>query len=207
MTGQAATRRYSKRMPRQERREQLLDATLTVIARDGWPALRINRVAAEADIAKSVIYSIFGSMEGLQKAVMRREQERAFALSELALDEARSNQDPVTAITGALGIFLTGVAKNPTTWRLVLVPAENTPPAIRAGILAGRERWRQEIEAVLRNLLGDSEPDVELASHVVRGNAEYLARLIVEDPGRFSPERITALGSRLVEALLERKPA
>jgi hypothetical protein len=55
-------------------------------------------------------------------------------------------------------------------------------------------------------LLGDSEPDVELASHVVRGNAEYLARLIIEDPDRFLPERVTALGGRLVEALLERKP-
>jgi len=206
MEDSTSTRRYAKRMPREARREQLLDATLTLIARDGWSALRINRVAAEADIAKSVIYSIFGSMEGLQKAVMRREQERAFALAELALNEARSDRDPLAAITSALGTFLNGVAANPTTWRLVLVPAENTPPAIRAGILEGREAWRQEIESVLRNLLGDSEPDVELASHVVRGNAEYLARLIIEDPDRFSPERVTALGGSLVEALLERKP-
>lgn len=202
VTATPSTRRYTKRMPREERREQLLNATLTLIARDGWPSLRVNLVAEEADIAKSVIYAIFGSMEGLQQAVMMREQERAFALAEEALAEARSEPDPVSAITGSLTVFLEGVAKHPTTWRLVFVPADNTPPRVRAAILDGRERWRREIEDVLGGLLGDSEPDIELAAHLVRGNAEYLARLIVEDPDRFTPARITALGARLAQGLV-----
>jgi AcrR family transcriptional regulator len=190
-------------LPREERREQLLDATLELIDRDGWSALRINRVAAEADIAKSVIYAIFGSMEGLQRAVMRREQDRAFALSEHALAAARAETDPVQAITAGLEAFLEGVAAEPTTWRLVFVPADNTPPSVRAAILEGRERWRREIEAIMTDLLGEQEPDIELVSHIVRGNVEYLARLIVEDPRRFTPERITALGTRVAGALLQ----
>src|SRR5690606_35906133 len=111
---------------REQRREQLLDATLELIARDGWAALRVNRVADEADIAKSVIYAIFGSMEGLQRAVMLREQERAFALAERAIAVARSESDPLLAITGGLRNFLEGVAEQPTTWRLIFVPADNT---------------------------------------------------------------------------------
>lgn len=194
-------------MPREQRREQLLDATLVLIARDGWSTLRINRVADEADIAKSVIYSIFGSMEGLQQAVMLREQERAFALAERAIEAAGSDSDPLRAITGGLKIFLEGVAAHPMTWRLVFVPAENTPESVRRAILEGRERWRREIEVIVSGLLGDAEPDIELVSHVIRGNVEYLARLIVEDPERFTPERITALGTRVARTLLDGRGA
>lgn len=201
-----ATRRYTRRMPREQRREQLLDSTRDLIARDGWSALRINRVADEAGIAKSVVYSIFGSMEGLQQAVMLREQDRAFALAERAVDVARAETDPLLAVTGGLETFLEGVAEQPMTWRLVFVPADNTPPGVREAILEGRERWRREIEEILRDLLGESEPDIELVSHVLRGNVEYLARLIVEDPVRFTPERITALGARVAGFLLDRDP-
>lgn len=203
MKAATETRRYAKRMPREQRREQLLDSTRDLIARDGWSALRINRVADEAGIAKSVIYAVFGSMEGLQRAVMLREQERAFSLAEKAIDAARSETDPLGAVSGGLETFLEGVADEPMTWRLVLIPADNTPPGVRAAILEGRERWRREIEQILRNLLGEGEPDIELVSHVVRGNVEYLARLIIEDPDRFTPERITALGTRVARLLLD----
>ena len=196
------TRRYAKRLPREERREQILDTTLGLIARDGWSALRINRVADEAGIAKSVIYAIFGSMEGLQQAVMRREQERAFALAGQAIEAARGGTDPGRAIDDGLAVFLAGVAANPTTWRLVLAPAENTPPTVRAAILEGRERWRQEIQGVLGALIGNDESDVELVSYVVRGNIENFAGLIIDDPDRFTPERISKLATRITDALI-----
>ena len=96
------------------------------------------------------------------------------------------------------------MADQPTTWRLIFVPADNTPPGVRTAILDGRERWRKEIEEILRGLLGDYEPDIELAAHVVRGNVEYLDRLIVEDPESFTPERITSFVGHLAAVLLER---
>jgi len=204
MTAATSTRRYSKRLPREERREQLLDAARDLIAEDGWSALRVNRVAAKADIAKSVVYAIFGSMEGLQRAVMVREQERAFGLAERSIRAAAAEPDPVEAITAGCRTFLEGVAEQPSTWRLVLVPTDNTPPAVRTAIRDGRERWRLEIESLLGGLLGEAEPDIELVSHVVRGNVEYLARLILEDPERFTPDRVTALAARVAGILVDR---
>jgi len=198
-----STRRYTKRLPREERREQILDATRDLIASDGWAALRINRVAERAEIAKSVVYAIFGSLEGLQREVTVREQQRAFDLAERSIAAAAAEPDPVEAITAGLKAFLEGVAAQPSTWRLVFVPADNTPPAVRTAILEGRERWRLEIQSLLRNMLGDSEPDVELASHVVRGNVEYLARLILEDPEGFTTGRITAFAGRVAGALID----
>jgi hypothetical protein len=32
--------------------------------------------------------------------------------------------------------------------------------------------------------------DTDLVAHIVRGNAEYLASLIIEQPGSYTPERI-----------------
>lgn len=186
-------RRYATRLPREERREQVLDAALRVIARDGWATASMERVAAEADIAKSVLYSQFGSQAGLLDSLMRREQERAFALTAAAVFAQPAGPDPVIGIRRALMTYLEGVAAHPDTWRLVLMPSDGTPPAVRQAIEDGRERWRRELEPIARGLLsGLGDIDAELVTHLARANAEYLARLIIEQPDRFPPERIAA---------------
>jgi AcrR family transcriptional regulator len=203
-TGTAQRRRYSPRLPRAERSEQILDASLRLIAHEGFTALTMDRVAAEAGIAKSVIYAIFGSQSGLQYALLKREQERANALSAEALGELTSAADPIAGCTLALMRYLDGVAAHPDTWRLVLLPVNGTPPAVRQAILDGRERWRREIEPVATRLLaraGLKGLDAELAAHLVRGNAEYLARLILEEPERYTHDRILGFAAQIAHAL------
>ena len=193
MAVETPRRRYATRLPREERREQILDAALRVIARDGWAKATMERVAQEADIAKSVLYSQFGSQAGLLDALMRREQERAFALTASAVFAAPAGPDPLLAIRAALMTFLDGVAADPDTWRLVLMPSDGTPPAVRKAIEDGRERWRRELEPIAAQILdalGLPQLDAELVTHLARAHAEYLARLIIEQPDRFPPERI-----------------
>lgn len=189
-------RRYAKRLPREERREQLLDATLALVTRKGWTALRVDAVAAEAHIAKSVIYAVFGSLEGLQHATLEREQERVFAVAEAAVAAARDAADPASAMAGALGAFLDGVSRQPDSWRLVLLPPDGTPPSVAAAIRDGRERWRSELELVVPRFAPPGI-DAELVAHVARGNAEYLARLMLEDPEQFPLERLMAFALSL----------
>jgi AcrR family transcriptional regulator len=182
-------------MPRELRAEQILDATLHVIAGEGFAALSMERVAKEAGIAKSVIYAIFGSQAGLQRALMKREHDRAFAVSEAALAELEAAQDPIGGAAAALATYLDGVAVQPDTWRLVLLPVDGMPASIREAIASDREMWRRRLEPVIERLLdrlGLHGLDAELAAHVARGNAEYLARLIVEHPRRFPRERIAS---------------
>ena len=191
MTVASPRRRYTTRLPREERREQVLDAALAVIARDGWGSATMERVAAEADIAKSVLYAQFGSQAGMLDALMRREQDRAFAVVANALFSEPADPDPVMMIRQALDTFLDGVSASPDTWRLVLMPSAGTPPAVRDAIEDGRERWRRELEPIARQILpalGLASLDIELVTHVARSNAEMLARLLLEQ--RFSRERI-----------------
>jgi AcrR family transcriptional regulator len=184
-------RRYATRQPREVRREQILDATLRLIARDGWPAMTMDRVAAEADIAKSVVYAIFESQAGLQHAVMQREQARGYALAADALAAARAADMPADALAAALATFLEGVEREPETWKLVLLPIEGAPDSVREAIRDGRERWRLEMVALVEEKLGGGGIDTDLLAHLLRGSAEYLARLHLEDPRTFSRERLT----------------
>jgi AcrR family transcriptional regulator len=196
MTADPPRRRYATRQPREVRREQILDATLRLIAREGWVAMKMDRIAAEAEIAKSVIYAVFGSQADLQLAVMQREQERAFKLAAESLAAASAADDLLASVTAALKTWLDGVARDPDTWRLVLMSSDGAPASVREAIRRGRERWRREIEPVAADALaraGLEGADTELVAHLVRGNAEYLARLMLERPESFTSERLTAL--------------
>lgn len=193
-------RRYAKRLPAEERREQILDANLRVIVREGWAGATMESVAAEAKIAKSVLYALFGSQAGLQAALMRREQERAFAVTRAAIPEAPIEGDPIEALVKGLQIYLNGVAAHPDTWHLVLIPTAGTPASVRKAIDEGRELWRRELEPAIAELLerfGLGAFDAELLAHLGRGNAEYMARLVVEQPERFDPKRLTEFTQQL----------
>jgi len=126
-----ARRRYSPRRPRAERREQLFDAALRLIDRDGFGALTMEGVAREADLAKTVVYDTFGNREELMRALLEREQERALSSLAAAMPEPPLPEDPREVLTRSLVTLLTAVREHPETWRLILLPPEGTPPVVR----------------------------------------------------------------------------
>jgi AcrR family transcriptional regulator len=206
-TQRRPSRRYTPRLPRAERRELILDAALRLVADEGWTALTINRVAAEAEIAKSVLYAIFDTPGGLEHALLSRERQRAFQLSARTLEQLGDAENPLAAISNALAVWLAGVTAAPHTWRLVLMPIQSAPPAVREAILEGREQWRRRLEPILADLLGGDRAaglDLEIAAHLIRGNAEYLAQLALENPGTFTPQRIQEFAVRVVALLATR---
>ncbi len=182
-------RRYAARQPREVRREQILDACVRLIAEHGWRGMTMDRVATEAGVAKSVAYAIFESQAKLQQAVLQREQARGFALAADALAAGRAVDTPFAAVSAALSVFLEGVAAAPDTWKLVLLPIDDAPDSVREAIREGRERWRLEMVALVEEKLGDGV-DADLLGHIMRGNAEYLARLLIEQPDAFARERL-----------------
>ncbi|WP_208878308.1 TetR/AcrR family transcriptional regulator [Streptomyces armeniacus] len=187
-------RRYAPRRPREVRSAQIIDAAARLIAEHGWRGMTMERVAAEADVAKSVSYAIFESQAGLQRAVLLRAQEVTGDRVARALAAAREADGIAAAFHAGLGVYLESVAREPEISRLVLLPIEGAPDSVREAIRDGREQVRRRILAVVRTLLereGAAELDAELISHLVRDNAEHLARLLLEQPGTFTPRRLT----------------
>ncbi|MFG3252713.1 TetR/AcrR family transcriptional regulator [Streptomyces sp. NPDC048172] len=202
----AERRRYAARLPREVRRAQILDAAARLIAEHGWQGMTMERVAAEAGVAKSVSYAIFESRARLQRAVMRRAQEVTGERVERALAAARDADGLGAALAAGLTSYLESVAREPEISRLVLLPIEGAPEGVREAVREGRERVRGQVLAVVKDRLarvgaGASGLDAELLSHLVRDNAENLARLLLEHPGTFTPRRLAGSVGELLAAV------
>jgi AcrR family transcriptional regulator len=73
---QPATREPARRLPRAERREQILAAATTAFARGGYAATGLDDVAAEAGITHVIVYRHFASKSDLYRAVLDRACQR-----------------------------------------------------------------------------------------------------------------------------------
>ena len=199
-----ARRRYSPRLPREERRDQLLDATLRLIAERGFAGVSMEAVAREAEIAKTVVYDAFGSQEELLKALFEREQERVLSAIAAAVPTLPLSGDPAEILAGAITTALEAVRRHPDTWRLILLPADGTPVPMRDEVNRHRERLVHQIEPMVAwgtEQLGLGHLDPELAAHAIIAGAEDAARLTLTHPRRFPPRRIASFAADLVTAI------
>jgi AcrR family transcriptional regulator len=198
-----AQRKYSPRRPREERREQLLDAALRVLDTGGFGGLTIEGVAREADLAKTVVYDTLGAREELLKALLAREQERALATLAAALPEPPLADDPQQVLTESLATLLEGVREHPETWRLILLPPEGTPPVVRKTVDRQRELLVRRVEPIVSwglNRIG-VDLDAELATHALVASCEQAIRLALTQPKRFPAERFAGFAADLIAAL------
>lgn len=197
-------RRRAPRMPPAERREQVLDAALSVIAERGYGGVSMEAIARAAEVTKPVVYDLYANRGELLRALLQREEERALGLlAELMPAEPAS--DPDQLAIESFRAFLESVAANPTSWRLILLPTEGTPELVREHVESGREAVRARIERLLEwgleGQAGSREVDLELASFAFLALGEQFARLVLTDPERYSPARIDAFVAALFAAL------
>ena len=198
------TRKYSPRRPREERRAQLLDAALRLIDEHGFGRLTIEGVAREAGLAKTVVYDSFGSREELLRALLAREQERALSALAAAMPAAPLADDPRQVLTEALTELLRRVRESPETWRLILLPSEGTPPAVRKTVDRQRERLVRQVEPMVEwglRQIGAADLDAELATHSLVAACEQAIRLTLTQPERFPAARFADFAADLVGSL------
>jgi AcrR family transcriptional regulator len=190
----ASRRPYTARMPPTDRREQLLDAALRVINRDGYGGVSIEAIAREADVSRPVIYGVFEGLGDLLGALLDRQEERALRQLTAALPAAPGDRDPDEFLVSAVRSLVDAVVGDPDTWRPILLPPDGTPEAVRARVDRDRERVRAQLESLLRWGLerrgGPNAFDLELASHALLAVAERWGRLVLSDPDEFSGERL-----------------
>ncbi|MGH2952094.1 MAG: TetR/AcrR family transcriptional regulator [Solirubrobacterales bacterium] len=191
-------------MPRSERRDQLLDATLKLIAEHGYGGVSMEAVAREAEIAKTVVYDAFGNKRDLLRALFEREQERVLSAIAEAVPKPPLADDPVAILVDSIATALEAVRRYPDTWRLILVPADGMPPALRDEVNRHRERLVRQIEPMVEwgiAQLGLGQLDSELAAHAIIANAEDAARLTLNYPRKFPPHRIAEFAADVLTAI------
>ena len=165
----------------EDRRTAILDAAIAVIARRGVRGFRVEQVAAEADVAVSLLYYYFRSRNGLVRATLEHANERA----------ARTAR----AGDGAAPILLAelddaeGVRETSVVWGEVLASAV-FEPELREQLRDASAAWVDLVaEAIARDDAipdtVDPEASAERLTALVDGlSARWLAGLMTRERAR-----------------------
>ena len=200
---QTPRRRYAARLPVDERREQLLDAALTVLVRDGYDQVSVEAIAKEAGVTRPVVYGAYDGLEPLLHALLDRTRNRALAQAMEILVDAGSPEDVDAWVINSIGAIIDQVRADPDVWRPVLGVTRGPPAVVRDRIEETRELIRGYLEAGIETgiqLRGGPFVDSRILSHIVLAMAEEFGRLALEDPPRYSKERITEALAGLLAA-------
>lgn len=184
------------RLPPEQRRQQLLDAALDVLAREGFEAVTVEAVAQRAGVTRPVIYDQFGDLDGLLVALIDREEQRALGPLLAIVEAVPDDQDPDAFLVDAVGRFLEAVREAPTTWRIILMPPDAGSPDFRARVDASRRLIVDHVTELVawgvEHRGGPAGVDVDLLGRMVVAVGEDAARLVVAHPRRYSPARLAA---------------
>jgi AcrR family transcriptional regulator len=205
----AATKRTERLAP-ELRREMLLDAALELAGEHGFTHMTVEAVARQAEVTRPVVYDLFGDLAGLLMALLEREEARALAaLAEIVPSELPET-DPDDVLVDGVGDFLDAVRRQPRTWRLLLLPPEGSPPALRERVGETRRALAAHIASLLdwgiERCGGPRGLDTEVLARLLVAVSEDAARLMLTSPRRHPPERMVE-AARAVLALLPPAPA
>lgn len=191
-------------MPPAARREQLLDAALSLIVQQGYEGVSIEAIARGAGVTRPVIYDHFPDLGRLLQALIEREERAALQQLAIVVPESPGEGEPAELFARTVERFLDAVGSRPETWQIILLPPEGTPPIVREHVERNRARTLDRIEALVRWAIERSGTpanlDVELSARAIRSLCEEAGRMLLTDPERYSPRRY----QRFARALMER---
>ena len=197
-------RPYAARVPADVRREQLLDAALAVIVRDGYDAVSIDAIAREAGVTRPVVYGVYDGLGALLSALLDRQQARALTQLDAALPADPDLSDPVALFVEATRRLVEQVRSDPMTWQPILLAPHNVPEQVRSRIAADREAVIARIQAVLEigiAVRGGGAVDSEVLAHALLAVMEHFGRVLLTEPDRFTTDRLVDAVAGVVRAL------
>lgn len=201
-------RRYATRMPVAERREQLLDSALALLDREGYAALTVEAVTAEADVTRPVFYSAYDNLDALLNALLDRTRNAALDQAMHVLNTSGDPRDVDAWILNATGALLDQVVEHPYVWRPVLGVTRDAPKVVRERIAATKELIHGYLTTGLAAGLeqrGGPMVDPDVLARLTISTAEEFGRLLLEQPERYPKERLlTAFRVMLASALPDR---
>src|SRR5436305_11903184 len=129
LTATSDTRPRSSRLPRHERRRQLLDAALEVFVSQGYHAAAMDEIAERAGVSKPVLYQHFPGKLELYLALL---DESVGTLLDTVRDALGSNlEDPKQRVAATFGAYFEYVGGNGQAYRLVFESDLSNEPAVR----------------------------------------------------------------------------
>jgi AcrR family transcriptional regulator len=190
----AATRPRGGRMPRRERRVQLLESALEVFVAQGYHAAAMDDIAERAGVSKPVLYQHFPGKLDLYLALLDASCDEIIDNCRRALESTPDNKQRVAATMQA---FYEYIGSNDGAFRLVFESDLTNEPAVRAAV----DRVTSECAALITEVIHEDtglpgEASRLLAVSLV-GMAQVSARFWVTDAAGISRSDAVALVSGL----------
>ncbi len=163
------TRSPRRRLGRAEREQQILDAAVAVFTERGYQSASMDAVAERVGVTKPVLYTHFGSKDGLLLACIARARAELLAVTAEAAGSATGPEDMLRRGIRAFFDYLD--AQGPA-WTLIYADSTIAGEALE-GI---RAQQTDLIAGLLANQAPDAEPQ-RLAgwAQVIVGACERLA--------------------------------
>ncbi|RCK70942.1 TetR/AcrR family transcriptional regulator [Desertihabitans brevis] len=184
----------AQRLPRDQRRAQLLDAAYEVFSTRGYHSVAMDEVAVASGVSKPVLYQHFSSKLELYLALLDRACSELVELVAGAVASSTHNRDRVAA---AMGAFFGFVAQQRRSFRFVFESDLRTEPEVELRIRAVHTELAALIGAVIAADTDLPVAEAELLGLSLIGMAETSARFWAAAPGQISQERAVELGSSL----------
>jgi AcrR family transcriptional regulator len=203
-TDKPRRRPYAARVPAEVRREQLMDAALQIIVRDGYDAISIDAIAKEVGVTRPVVYGVFEDLRDLLGSLLDRQQARALAQLAAALPPEPDLTDPDKLVADTARRMIEEVRSDPMTWQPILLAPSGMPEAVRRRIDADRENLVIQLTALLDLGLaarGGPALDAEVLAHAIVAVLEHFGRLLLTAPERFETDRLVTTVTQLLAAL------
>lgn len=199
-------------MSAEDRRRQILDATLRVVARDGYSGLTMDVIAKEAGVTRTPLYAIFGDLPTLLRAAVDEGEARArAAIPEEVLVEAPVDSTPAQILSVACRMFLDAVQADPLTWRVLLLAPAGQPEMVRTRYERNRAEIVDRVELMVRHVaergLLPEKSDPHVIARMIVAVGEDLGRMVLAEPDRWPPERVAAAIGDVVALMPLENPA
>lgn len=166
------------RLPREQRRTQVLAAALDVFATAGYHAASMDDIADHAGVSKPVLYQHFPGKLDLYLAILDAGIEELMAAARTALTGTTDNATRVRAMVNAFFAF---VEEPRGAYRLVFESDLSNEPAVRQRVDAADLALARLSAAVIAEDTGLSEHDALLIASGMQGMVQVAARRWLRD--------------------------
>jgi AcrR family transcriptional regulator len=169
-------------MPRERREQLILDVAGQVFARAGYESAPMDEIAQRAGVSKPMLYTYFGSKEGLYLAYIER---AGGELVERLIGAQAPDRSPKSMLRARIAEFLSFVEEHGDGWQVLFRELASTRPFAEQ-VAELRERIAGAIRVMVQEGGGPCSEHPPAAAdaiaHAVVGAGESLANWWLDHP-------------------------
>ncbi|NJC22995.1 AcrR family transcriptional regulator [Arthrobacter pigmenti] len=203
MSSEAPASGKAMRLPRDERRRQLLRAAHEVFVSNGYHGAAMDEIAEVARVSKPVLYQHFPGKRELYLALL---ESHLASLTELLVDALQSTTDNKQRVHATMRAYFQFIAQDSQAHRIVFESDLNNDPDVSRRLEEFNAHFADAIAGVISGDTRLSHLEATLLGRAMAGMAQVSARYWLETDGSLDIDAASELIYRLAWRGISRFP-